>query len=80
MLSGKSWNQQITFRTGRNSAMQYQPEFWPAPKKATCQQHWKNLSSEEQAERIASLARLIAKTICPLLIDKTQENNHEQSR
>lgn len=61
--------------------MQYQSEFWPATKTAPCQrEHWKKLSSEEQAERIALLARLIAKTICPLLIDKTQENNHEQSR
>jgi|GEM_PF-4661525 len=61
--------------------MQYQPEFWPAPKKTACQQQpWNNLNSKEQAERIALLARLIAKTICPLLIDKTQEDNHEQSR
>ena len=58
--------------------MQYQLDFWPTVEKASHEQgQWENLSIEEQAERIALLARLIAKTLCPQLIDATQENSHE---
>ena len=59
--------------------MQHQLDFWPAARKAPYEQgQWESLSIEEQAERIALLARLIAKAICPQLIDETQEGSHEQ--
>ena len=58
--------------------MRHQLEFWPATEK-THYKHgpWENLSIDEQAERIALLARLIAKAICPQWSDETQENSHE---
>lgn len=59
--------------------MQDQLDFWPGEKKAPYEQgQWQSLSIEEQAERIALLARLIEKAVCPQLFDETQENSHEQ--
>lgn len=59
--------------------MQHQLEFWPTAKKAAYEQgQWESLSVEEQAEKIALLARLIAKAVCPQSVDQTQENSHEQ--
>ncbi|MBI4474641.1 MAG: hypothetical protein HY646_18365 [Acidobacteria bacterium] len=59
--------------------MQHQLDFWPAARKAPYEQGpWESLSLEEQAETIERLARLIAKAVCPQLIDQIQENNHEQ--
>jgi len=59
--------------------MQHQLEFWPVAEKTLCAQgQWESLSIKEQTEKIALLARLIAKTECPQWIDETQENNHEQ--
>ena len=59
--------------------MQHQLEFWPATEMTLYKQGpWENLSIEEQAERIALLARLVAMTICPHRNDETQENSHEQ--
>lgn len=59
--------------------MQHQLDFWPAAEEASYQQgQWQSLSIEEQAERLAMLARLIAKAICPQLVDQSQENSHEQ--
>ena len=61
--------------------MQHQLDFWPPRTQAPYEQgQWESLSIEEQAERIALLARLIAKTVCPQLIHETEENNHEQQR
>ncbi len=58
--------------------MQHQQDFWPAEKKAPYEQGlWESLSIEEQAVTMARLALLIAKTVCPQMIDETQENNHE---
>ena len=42
------------------------------------QGQWESQSGEEQAEKTALLARLIAKATCPQLVDETQENSHEQ--
>ena len=42
------------------------------------QGQWESLSIEEKVERTVLLARLIAKAICPQLVDEAQENNHEQ--
>ena len=59
--------------------MQYQLDFWPPVEDAPHKQgQWENLSIEEQSERIALLARLIAKSACPQLINTTEENGHEQ--
>jgi hypothetical protein len=59
--------------------MQHQMDLWPAAQKAPYEQtQWENLSIEEHAETIARLARMIAKTVCPQLTDKTREDNHEQ--
>ena len=59
--------------------MQHQQDFWPAEKKAPYEQgQWESMSIEEQAESAVLLARLIAKAICPQLVDEPQENNHEQ--
>ena len=59
--------------------MQHQLDFWPAAQEAPYEQgHWESLSIEEQTETIARLARLIAKAVCPQLIDETQGDNHEQ--
>ena len=59
--------------------MQHQLEFWPAAGKTAYEQgQWERLSIEEQAEKIALLARLIAKALCPQLVDQIQENSHEQ--
>ena len=59
--------------------MQHQLEFWPAAEKARYEQRqWESLSIEEQAERITLLARLLAKAVCPQLVDETPENSHEQ--
>jgi len=59
--------------------MQHQLEFWPITEKARYEQRqWESLSIEEQAEKIGLLARLIAKAVCPQLVDETQENSHEQ--
>lgn len=59
--------------------MQHQIDFWPATKNAPYEQTpWESLSIEEQAETIARLARLIAKTVCPQLMDETPEEYHEQ--
>lgn len=59
--------------------MQHQLDFWPVAEKAPHnQEQWQSLCNKEQAERIALLARLIARAICPQLIDATQENSHEQ--
>ena len=59
--------------------MQHQIDFWPAARKAPYEQtQWESLSIEEQAETIGRLARLIAKTVCPQLMDETKEHNHEQ--
>ena len=59
--------------------MRHQLEFWPATEKILCKHGpWENLSIDEQAERIALLARLIAMAICPRRGDETQENSHEQ--
>jgi hypothetical protein len=59
--------------------MQHQLDFWPAVEKSPYEQEqWESLSNKEQAERIALLARLIAKAICPQMIDATRENSHEQ--
>lgn len=59
--------------------MQHQLEFWPTAKKTTYDQgQWESLSIEEQTEKLALLARLIAKAVCPQLVDETQENSHEQ--
>jgi hypothetical protein len=59
--------------------MQHQLDFWPAAGKAPyAQTPWESLSVEEQTETIARLARLITKSICPQLSEKTQEHNHEQ--
>lgn len=59
--------------------MQYQLDFWPPLENAPHRQGpWETLSIEEQTERIALLARLIAKSVCPQLMDTTEENGHEQ--
>lgn len=59
--------------------MQHQLEFWPTAEKALCAQgQWERLGTEEQAEKIALLARLIAKDIGPQWVDEAQENSHEQ--
>ncbi len=59
--------------------MQHQLEFWnPMEDAPNKQGQWEKLSIEEQTERIALLARLIAKCICPQLMEKTEENGHEQ--
>jgi hypothetical protein len=59
--------------------MQYQLEFWPTTEKARSEQRqWESLSIEEQAEKIALLARLLAKAVCPQLVNETQENSDEQ--
>ena len=59
--------------------MQHQLEFWPTAEKTSHEQgQWESLSTEEQAERIALLARLLAKAVCPQWVDQTQENSHEQ--
>lgn len=59
--------------------MHHQLEFWPTAEEiAYGQGQWESLSIEEQAERIALLARLLAKAVCPQLVDETQENSHEQ--
>ncbi len=59
--------------------MQHQMDFWPAAEKTLHEQgQWQSLSIEEQAERIALLARLIAKALSPQLVNQTQENSHEQ--
>ena len=58
--------------------MQHQMDFWPAKTQAPYEQgQWESLSIEEQAKTIAQMARLIAKTVCPQLIDQIEENNHE---
>lgn len=58
--------------------MQHQLDFWPATHPAPyAQGPWESLSIEEQAERIALLARVIVKVIHPPAIDETQENRHE---
>ncbi len=59
--------------------MQYQLEFWPTTE-VVLHKHepWENLGINEQAERIALLARLIAKAVCPERDDATQESSHEQ--
>ena len=58
--------------------MQHQLDFWPAVRKAPYEQGpWESLSIEDQLESTALLARMIAKTICPKLIEQTQENSHE---
>jgi hypothetical protein len=59
--------------------MRHQLEFWTAAEKTAYEQgQWESLSTEEQAEKIALLARLLAKALCPQLVDQTQENSHEQ--
>ena len=59
--------------------MQHQLDFWPTAEKAPYEQRqWESLRIEEQAERVALLARLIAKAICPQLANETQESSHEQ--
>ena len=59
--------------------MQHQLDFWPAAEKPPHEQgQWESQSGEEQAEKAALLARLIAKAICPQLVDETQENSHDQ--
>jgi hypothetical protein len=59
--------------------MQQQLDFWPAARMAPYEQgQWESVSIEVQAETIARLARLIAKAVCPQLIEETQEDNHEQ--
>ena len=59
--------------------MRHQLQFWPPARQAPHPPGpWEELSIEEQAERIALLARLIAKAICPQRIDETQESSHEQ--
>jgi hypothetical protein len=59
--------------------MRHQLEFWTTAEKTTYEQgQWESLSVEEQAEKITLLARLIAKAVCPELVDQTQENSHEQ--
>ena len=59
--------------------MEYQLEFWPQMENAPHEQgQWINLSIEEQAEGTALLARLIANTVCPHLIDATEENRDDQ--
>lgn len=61
--------------------MQHQLDFWPAGHPAPyAQGPWERLSLEEQAERIALLARLMAKIVCPTPIEETPENRHEQPR
>jgi len=58
--------------------MRHQLDFWPAAQKTPyAQGQWESLSIEEQVETIEKLARLIAKTVCPQLIDQTQGNEHE---
>ena len=58
--------------------MQHQLDFWPEARKAPYEQtQWESLSIEEQAETIARLARIIAKTVCPQSMDETQEDHHE---
>jgi len=59
--------------------MQHQLDFWPAAEEPSHEQgQWENQSGEEQAEKITLLARLIAKIICPQLIDEMRESSHEQ--
>ena len=59
--------------------MRDQLEFWTTAEKTTYEQgQWESLSVEEQGEKITLLARLIAKAVCPELVDQTQENSHEQ--
>ena len=59
--------------------MQHQMDFWPAARNALYEQPiWDSLSTEEQAEIIAQLARMIAQTVCPPSVEQTQEGNHEQ--
>ena len=59
--------------------MRHQLEFWTTAEKSAYEQgQWESLSVEEQAEKIALLARLIAKVICPQLADEAQESSHEQ--
>ena len=58
--------------------MPHQLDFWPAAQKALYgQRYWEALSIEEQSERIAILARLIAKAVCPELVKNTREENRE---
>ncbi len=58
--------------------MPHQLDFWPAAQKAPHgQRYWEALSIEEQTERIAMLARLIAKTVCPELVKNTREESRE---
>jgi hypothetical protein len=59
--------------------MPHQLDFWPPPENAPREPGpWESLSIEERAERIALLARLIAKTLCPRSRDATEERSHEQ--
>lgn len=58
----------------------HQLDFWPATHKTKAPYErgpWESLSSEDQAEMIERLARLIAATIRPQLNDPKQEDNHE---
>jgi len=58
--------------------MSHQLDFWPAAEKAPYEQlYWETLSIEEQAERIAMLARLIAKTVRPDLFAIAEETTDE---
>jgi hypothetical protein len=61
--------------------MRHQLEFWPAAETAPdTHKPWESLGIDEQAERIALLARLIAMAIRPHREDEMQENSHEQQR
>lgn len=59
--------------------MKHQLDFWPAAQKAPYEQgQWASLSIEEQAETLDRLAKVIAKSVCPQLIDEMQgEDDHE---
>ena len=59
--------------------MQQQLDFWPAaPETPNGQRCWETLSLEDRERAITALARLIAKAVCPELIQNSQEDNHEQ--
>jgi len=58
--------------------MPHQLDFWPAAHKAPHgQETWEALSNEEQTERTAILARLIAQAVCPDLAGDTGEESRE---
>lgn len=59
--------------------MKHQLDFWPAENQAPYEQgQWESLNIELQAATIARLALLIAKAVCPQMLEEAEEDNHEQ--